>query len=234
MRKKTITIIFLLVLLLSSIIFILITSGRKDSEENDNVNKIFKQEYEAYLKDSKDDYEESPVRSSSLGPRGFKRMHKIAKLGPAVLPLLMEKLEETGDLGLSFPVSLITKKSFIESEWPQGKYGDGITEARLFVQWWNNGRKQTSRYFAERYFKWRNLKDLGKEREEDAKAELENIRALGIAALPMIMEKVKQGDKELIPIISKLTDGQIEENASISQCVAWWRDNKSKWLIPFP
>jgi len=50
----------------------------------------------------------------------------------------------------------------------------------------------------------------------------------------MIIEKVKQGDTELIPVISRLTDGQVEENANISQCTAWWRDNKQKWLIPFP
>jgi hypothetical protein len=203
-------------------------------QDNTGVNKIFQQEYESYLKASKKDYEESPVRSSSLGPRGLKYMHNIAKMGPKALPNLIEKLEKTGDLGLNFPIILITKKSFIKSEWPQGRYGDSTTEAKLFIEWWDIGRKQTPKYFAERYSKWKILREQGNEKESEAKAELENIRALGIAALPMIIEKVKQGDKELIPIVSKLTDGQVEENASIPQCAAWWRDNKQKWLIPFP
>jgi hypothetical protein len=234
LNLKRSLIVILIALVSSVIVFILIILGRPNTQENENQNITFQKEYEAYLKASKIDNEESPVRSSSLGPRGFKHMHNIAKMGPTVLPDLIEKLENTGDLGLNFPIILITKKSFLRSEWPQGRYGDSTTEAKLFIEWWSTGRKQTTQYFAERYSKWKKLREQGNEKESEAKEELENIRALGIAALPMIIEKVEKGDKELIPIVSKLTDSQVEENASIPQCTAWWRDNKQKWFIPFP
>jgi hypothetical protein len=55
---------------------------------------------------------------------------------------------------------------------------------------------------------------------------------LGIFALPSIMVKVEQGNTELIPAISELTDGKVDKNAKKSDCLNWWKNNKQKWLMP--
>ena len=233
-------IIFLIVLFSSLIIFILIilkrtTSQdleRSTSQDNVGVNKIFHQEYESYLKTYEEDYEELLYSSSSMGQRGFRHMHNISKLGPMVLPYIMEKVTQTKDMNFTLPLSLITGKRFSKSEWPEGTYGDSRTLIILYIDWWEKGRNLTPLQFNERYARLMELRDADK--KDEVSECRDEIRKLGIAALPMIIEKVKEGDKELIPIVSRLTDGQVEENASIPQCVEWWRDNKQKWLIPFP
>jgi hypothetical protein len=50
----------------------------------------------------------------------------------------------------------------------------------------------------------------------------------------MIKDKVGLGDQELVPLVSTLTGGKVDPNASTSQCVSWWEQNKEQWLIPFP
>jgi len=221
-------IIFLIALLSFVIVFILIILGQSTSQDNVGVYKIFQQEYESYLKASEKDFEESPVSSSSLGARGLKHMHNIAKMGPKVLPYIMEKVTQTKDMNFTLPLSIITGKRFLKSEWPGGKLSGSRTKVKLYISWWSNGRKLTPLQFNERYARLMELRDADK--KDEVSECINEIRKLGIAALPMIIEKVKEGDKELIPIVSRLTDGQVEENASISQCATWWRDNKQQWL----
>ena len=60
------------------------------------------------------------------------------------------------------------------------------------------------------------------------------IRALGIEALPYLIEKVKKGDAELVEVVSELTGGKVERNATIRQSLDWWKQDKENWLIPFP
>jgi hypothetical protein len=45
-------------------------------------------------------------------------------------------------------------------------------------------------------------------------------------------EKVKQGEKELIPLISYTVDKELPLDATQQQCLAWWDKSKDKWLIP--
>jgi len=144
-------IVFLIMLLSSVIVFILIMLERPNSQENENQNITFQKEYEAYLKASKKDFEESPVSSSSFGPRAFKHLHNIAKLGPMVLPYLMQKVTQTKDMSLTHPVSIITRKRFSKSEWPEGTYGDSRTLTLLYIDWWEKGRNLTPQQFTERY-----------------------------------------------------------------------------------
>jgi hypothetical protein len=209
-----------------------ILSGQTTSHSAENMKEIFEQGYRAYIDAMKLDNKEFPFRSTSYGPRSYQHLQKIAKIGTPVLPYLMKKAAETKDMSLNLPLILITRKSFVRDEWPEGELGGSRELLKLYIDWWEKGRKLTPQKFSQRYSQWKNLKGEGK--EDEARKKSEEIRALGIAALPMLMEKVKEGDKELIPIISKLIDGQIDPNASTSQCFAWWQDNKEKWLIPFP
>ena len=155
----------------------------------------------------------------------------IIDLGIPAVPYLMEGIEK-GNWALSGAIREITRKRFEEYERPADYRGGSQDYAKLIVQWWPKARKETPNQFSQRYSQWKSLKSQGK--QDKSKEKLEEIRALGIASLPIIIEKVKQGDNELIPIVSKLTDGQVDPNANTSQCVSWWQQNKEQWLIPFP
>ena len=198
----------------------------------EDIKELFEREYRAYIEAKRFDDKEFPVRSTSYGPRSYQHLHKIAKLGTRVLPYLVEKANETGDMSLGLPVYIITRKTFERSEWPEGKLGDSRTKVRLYIAWWEKGRKLTPQQFVKRHLEWKNQKNQGNDNE--AKRKLENIRALGIAALPMIIDKVSLGQIELVPLLSALTSGKIDPNASIQQCLSWWEQNKKDWLIPFP
>jgi hypothetical protein len=174
--------------------------------------------------------QENPHLSDYTGNKYYR---EIVNLGIPALPCLIEKIEEgVGTFGDA--VTIITKKRFEKYEQPEYIVWDSKSTAAAVVKWWPKARKETPQKFRKLYTEWKSLKNQGKEKENEAKEKLEQIRALGIAALPMIIEKVGQGDKELIPIVSRLTKAKVDPNTSISQCFAWWRDNKQKWLIPFP
>ena len=174
-------------------------------------------------------YLEEHPRLSTLTSNRYYR--DIIDLGMPAVPYLMEGIEK-GNWALSGAIREITRKRFEEYERPADYRGGSQDYAKLIVQWWPKARKETPNQFSQRYSQWKDLKKKGKEKE--AKEKLEEIRALGVAALPIIIEKVKQGDNELIPIVSKLTDVQVDPNANTAQCVSWWQQNKENWLIPFP
>lgn len=77
---------------------------------------------------------------------------------PAV-PLLIDKIEKNPeDFHLMNAVRCITKKRFERSDWPPGKIGDSITAAKMFIQWWKDGRFRTGERFGELHDKWKTLK----------------------------------------------------------------------------
>jgi len=223
---------FLMFILFANCIGINVLAAQTENHPAEDIKEVFEREYGAYIEATRLDDKEFPFRSTSYGPRSYQHLQKIAKLGMPVLPYLMEKIIATEDMNLNIPIYVITTKTFAKSEWPEGKRGDSRTKVKLYINWWKTGRKLTPQQFSQRYLQWKNLKTQGK--EDEAKAKLDEIRRLGIAALPIMIEKVKQGEKEFIPLIFKLTKGKVKTNATISECLAWWRDNKEKWLIPFP
>lgn len=229
-RKCLITIS--LVLLCASIVYLSISFFQKDEDNQKEIET--KSEIETQLENRLKLWskyiQENPRLSDFTGNKYYR---EIVKLGIPALPYLIYKIEE-GGVALGDAVTIITKKRFEEYEQPEYIVWDSKSTATAVVKWWPKARKETPQKFKRLYIEWKNLKNQGKEKEKEEKEKLEHIRALGIAALPMIIEKVREGDKELIPIVSKLTNDQVDPNTSISQCFAWWRDNKQKWLIPFP
>ena len=59
------------------------------------------------------------------------------------------------------------------------------------------------------------------------------MQKVGIPALPLIIEKVNQGEKRLIPLFSRLVARQLPEDAAPQQVVTWWEKNKDRWTIPY-
>lgn len=217
---------------LLSILFIspMLASQPRPESASKNVRGEFEERYQAYREGVRQDFLELPHRST-VGPRAHKHLIEISKLGPAVLPFIIEKSRETNDFFLNLPLFIVTKKTFEKTEWPKDSPKDAKATAKMFIDWWEKSGPQTPQRFEQRYVELRVLREQHKKDETQEK--YRQIRRLGIAALPSIMEKVKLGDIELIPIISELTDGKIKKDITQSECLDWWEKNKQEWLIPF-
>ncbi len=149
----------------------------------------------------------------------------IETLGPSILPLLVEKIENSpSDFHLWVAICRITKKHF------DGTLGDSHKAARMYVHWWKNDRNKMPKQFAEKYAT--RTKALKEGKNEEADRLLKEITWFGLDALPLIIEKIKSGDESLIPIVSKLTDGAVDARSSKSDCLDWLENNKDKWLLP--
>jgi len=160
-------------------------------------------------------------------------LYEIVKMGVPVLPLIIEKMEKkeyARDFSLGVAFALITKKVFEKEDFPEGAIqGDAIINARMYIDWWHNGIKNTSDSFNRYYQEWKRY--LAEKNTEEAEKKLKNIKNLGIAAIPFMIDKIKEGDMEFIKIISDHTNGSLNENASKDECIQWWKENSDKYTI---
>jgi hypothetical protein len=193
--------------------------------QNTDLKNHFESEYKAW----KTHVEETPF-SSTQGNN--EHMFEIVKLGVPVLPLIIEKMEKK-EFGMDFilevAVHSITKKVFAKEDWPEGTLGDSHTAAAMYIDWWKNGLKNTSNSFNQYYQEWKKYRD--EKNVEEAGKKLRNIKNLGIAAIPLMVDKIKKGDLEFIKTISDLTDGNLSANASKDECISWWNKNRDKYTI---
>ena len=112
------------------------------ANETNAIKAIFEQKYRECQ-----EWEKAHFFSSVSGVG--KPYADIMRLGPQVLPYIIEKMEEKPGLAyqLKFTCSLITEKCFEKNMWPPGKLGDAHTKAKMFVKWWRHDRKQTPQQF---------------------------------------------------------------------------------------
>lgn len=204
-----------------------------------------------------------PFSSEPISDEAGRHLSLMAAMGPGVTPLLIEKLKETNDAFLLVPLGLITKRRFVAEEWPNGKIGGpGKEEVKLYLTWWQRGAKGTAERFARLYADWKRIKatnsslgsynhvysDEGKllymsiTGTTELGEAYDAIRSLGLAALPYMMRRLRQGDYDMLPVIAELTnrraastdgyDGTPEQRAK--RCLEWWEKNKDQLSIPFP
>jgi len=177
------------------------------------------------------------VQSRATSHFACPQFRQIVELGLPALPYIVEKIEQNDDRVLWKAFEEIAKVR-IRQQYDRGK--NRVTfpdfpdvdprKESVYVRWWYEGRKRTAERFGELYSEWQALTHQGKKGE--ATERYERIRDLGIDALPLIMEKIKAGDAELIRAVSWLTDGRVPGAATPSECLAWWAANKHKWTLP--
>jgi len=198
----------------------------EDQASSSNIKEKFEQAYQAYI-----NMPTTYTIRSSIGPEQARHLHNIAKLGVPALPYIVEKMKETKNFYLTLPFLIITRKSFEKSAYEdQSKIGDSRTKLRMYIKWWEEGRKETPQRFSNLYAEWKHLKEMGKNKEATSKYYM--IRNLGIDALPYIVQKIGQGDSELVPIVAYLADNDVSSTATVSQLVSWWAENKDKLTLP--
>ena len=225
-----------------------------NSQKNDDLKAVFETKYKAW----KDYCSQPSISVSSDTTRYINNdpYREMIQLGIPALPYMMEKIgsDPSGHFlcalmppNMKSAVPMITKKKFqitrtgqkrSEFRWTVEEFPD-MKELdkrpamnKLFLRWWKEGGRSTSQQFEKFYQEWKKLNQEGKETE--AKAKYQRMIDLGVAALPYMIEKVEQGDAELVPAISELTDSKVKKDAKQSECLNWWKENKEKWLIPFP
>ncbi len=104
----------------------------------------------------------------------------------------------------------------------------------VWKYWLKNGKNWTKQKFDEEYIQYLHGKDLYPQElfpEYKRNENWNRLAKLGVAALPLIIEKIEQGESGLIPIVSMLTDNKLKNDAGIKDVLDWWKANKEKWTI---
>jgi hypothetical protein len=94
-----------------------------------------------------------------------------------------------------------------------------------------------------KYRQWKKMPDgLEKKRLDPlTHTAYQQLLDLGIVALPFAVEKIKEGDADLIEAVNYWTDDALKKSAEEKEiaadamreyCVKWWEENKENWLLP--
>lgn len=165
---------------------------------------------------------------------------EMSDLGVSAVPLIIEKLKSIPNQipaqdFLQIVLWNITGKN--DFDWAK-VHNNNLDhfEAKLtefYENWWYHGRKDAPKQFQEAYANWKKVKEGGESKEIERA--LYKIREMGFIVLPFVLEKIKQGDVELISVIHFWTRLFNElKDASVEQCIEWCEKNKEKWYIEIP
>lgn len=212
-----------------------------DAKAQENIKSLFEEKYQSWR-----EYIKQPQIRRQSADEAFidnRSFNEIVALGISAIPYIVEKLEAdiNSNNRLIYAMQKITKKKFTltrvgDNEWeiedfPGFKRELGNQgQARLWIEWYHSGRVQTPQRFSQLYTDWKNLKKQGKTNEANAK--YQRICDLGIDALPLIMQQIEKGDKDLVPVVSYLTDNNVKPDTKPSDCLNWWNNNKDMWTLP--
>lgn len=165
---------------------------------------------------------------------------EMSDLGVSAVPLIIEKLKSIPNNNhhqsfLQLVLINITGRS--DFDWAK-VHNNNLEhfEAKLtdfYENWWYHGRKDTPKQFQEAYANWKNVKEGGESKEIEMA--LYKIRGMGFIVFPFVLEKIKQGDVELIAVINFWSRRFNElKDASVEECIEWCEKNKEKWYIEIP
>jgi hypothetical protein len=139
-----------------------------------------------------------------------------------ILDARMQKMTKTK---FEFETSRDRKETTVKDFPELGNIGRGSQRCKkVWGHWLKEGKGWTEREFEKRYQRWREIKH---------KNYYQAMAKLGIAALPLMIDKIREGETALIPLVSWLVDKQLAEDASRRQCLRWWEENRDKWVITF-
>jgi hypothetical protein len=158
----------------------------------------------------------------------FKRVdHKV------LIPKILEKIYGIPRNSLDFVTiswalsNIINDKSLL----------DGIPEydpwcgEPLWIRWYGGYEFSQERFD----FLYNLLLQKRKEKDESKMMMInEALRSQGIFMLSFLMEKIIEGDHELLPIVQKMFNkfGNELKGKSKEDILAWWKDNKEKYQLP--
>ncbi|HEX8913294.1 MAG TPA: hypothetical protein VF796_13115 [Humisphaera sp.] len=102
----------------------------------------------------------------------------------------------------------------------------------LWVRWWREARPHVDVKVEERLKMYRVEQQglsVGGTNDSDRR-----IKALGIVALPKLMEHVRLGEGDLVRWVSEITGGAIPPDAGPGTAREWWDAHRAEWEVPVP
>jgi len=186
--------------------------GAPITAQQEDVRAAFERSYALWKEDCE------LVTASSLPEARLKSPHyqEIIDLGIPAVPLIVAKRREDPKFHwIGWAFQEITGVSGSPSHTPWAK--------ELIVDWWEGGQKQAD------------------ERVDTliAQGKTEQVRYLGVAALPRLMERIESGEHELASVAEQITRGKAQfagqtAEQKATSCLSWWQANKADWIVPFP
>jgi hypothetical protein len=154
----------------------------------------------------------------------------IVDLGPPALPFLFEQMQDVSDkraFHLTAASHYILKSGL--SPAAEKRIHSRSERIREWTTWWANARTEVKGSFVETRRTYELAKQAGNLiAMEQARKEL---RALGVLALPYLFQAIDEGNFELIPLASELTNSKFPRDATREVAQDWWRANQSKWVV---
>jgi len=179
--------------------------------------------------------------NKSLRWESIKSLSRIRDM--RTVPIIIEIAEEIGEADTMHDyLAYMTKvefnlkysredRAYTVREFPElGKIDSSL---KVWRHWLNIGKKYTEDEFQKQYSQWHTVKQTRSEEKAAIKNEYRKMLKFGVASLPLMIEKISQGELALIPAVSELTNRNLKEDATQDECLQWWKKNKQRWLIPF-
>ena len=217
-RKKLIT---LLLIYISSIF-----------AQNDSLEVKFESAYKQWVEAGNGEYKHHPWAWG-----GKEATMRIYNLGHDVIPLLIKKLDE--DYNSNSGLELILM-GLTGARPPMEKNVSDEEERWVYYEkrwsyWWNNMRKNLPDVISKNLNEYEVLKS--KRDVKGAEKQLKKIDELGYDTLPYLIDYVKNGKIDLIPVISKITRTNNEQvdlpkTSTKDECLIWWKENKDRFIMP--
>ena len=174
-----------------------------------------------------------------------KDYYEIVDMGVVVIPFIIEKIESKKK-----SVSSIRSALFKILKYKSNTLYNRETKKVIFIDfpeynskkkpffdfWWYKGRKKIPQTLKTRYEEYKQLKS--RRDVKGAEEKLQKIQNLGYDGLPVMIEMVKSGEVDLIPVISRLTasekrgDVNLPASARAEEVLQWWEKNKERFLVP--
>ena len=102
---------------------------------------------------------------------------------------------------------------------------------KSWIRWFKVVKASTQQHFIELYNNYSEVKQSRFNEKSAISYSRSKIADLGIAALPLIIQKIEKGEADLIPLVSQLTDNKIKSDAQKKEVLDWWKSNKDKLTI---
>ena len=209
------------VILVIVLFYSFLSHGQENYYDHSLLRNTFEKEYEAW----KIHCDRIGARSDASARLESQHFKNIVAMGPKVIPYLIEKrLDDPNFVWIGWSWLYVSRVNTDPKINPWAK--------EKILDWWKEGRNKAKERTESLYKEWKNNKS--KNQFNEARNNQDSIRALGIAALPIIIEKIKEGDTEFIETLSELTDNKVKKDATAAECLKWWNENKEDWLVPFP
>lgn len=119
---------------------------------------------------------------------------------------------------------------------------NAIEYDELWFYWYYKGYKNTPQLFEKYYKLYIEIENTDPESIKKKEFYYKRIKSLGIEIIPLIMEKLKKKEYDLIPLLDYLTDNAISDKEFETDLdskqkadiwIEWFENNKKDWTIQF-